>query len=463
MHRKKNIVVALILVLSAVTFMSKCKIDTKSNTTYDLQQIIDSDTIKAAMMYGSTSYFVYKGQDMGLEYEYVKDMADSIGVSIDIHSDYNIESMLQKLDKGEVDIIACNVPMTKEYKQKYTFCGRQVITKQVIIQRAISKRKRIGNVTELIGKEVYVSQKKHRDRMDNLNKELGGGIVIKEWNNDSITIEDLIEKVSKGEIEYLVCDDDLAKVNRTYYPNIDINLEVSFDSRSSWVVRKDCPLLAEFVDTWSKEYSKTIKEKAILKKYYETSKTVVHTPILSLREGKISIYDDIFKKYADTINWDWRLLASLAYSESNFNPDVVSWAGAKGLMQLMPKTAKAMGVEEGKESDPEESVKGAARLIKEISKRFSKITDLEERQKFVLAAYNAGIGHIYDAIALCKKYGGDENKWEGNVEKYMLLKSNEKYYSDEVCRNGYFRGVETNAFVREVTQRYKSYKNKIKH
>lgn len=463
MRRKKNIATTLVLLLMAVAFMSKCKVTAESNPTYDLQHIVSSDTIKVAMMYGSTSYFVYKGQDMGVEYEYVKDMADSIGVEIDIHPDYSIESMLHKLDSGEVDIIAYNVPMTKEYKQKYTFCGREVITKQVVIQRAISKNKRIGNVTELIGKEVYVSQRKHKDRMDNLNKELGGGIEIKEWTNDSITIEDLIEKVSKGEIEYLVCDDDLAKVNRTYYPNIDISLEVSFDSRSSWVVRKDCPELAEFVNVWSKEYSKTIKEKAILKKYYETSRTVVHTPILSLREGKISIYDDLFKKYADSIDWDWRLLASLAYSESNFNPDVVSWAGAKGLMQLMPKTAKAMGVKEGMESDPEESIKGSTRLIKEIDKRFSRVTDLEERRKFVLAAYNAGIGHIYDAIALCKKYGGNEQKWEDNVEKYMLLKSNEKYYSDEVCRNGYFRGMETNAFVREVVQRFNSYKTKIKH
>ena len=78
-----------------------------------------------------------------------------------------------------------------------------------------------------------------------------------------------------------------------------------------------------------------------MKRYFENSKMMPHSPILSLKEGKISHYDDLFRKYSKEIGWDWRMLASLAYTESNFDTTAVSWAGAKGLMQLMPATARA--------------------------------------------------------------------------------------------------------------------------
>ena len=184
-------------------------------------------------------------------------------------------------------------------------------------------------------------------------------------------------------------------------------------------------------------------------------------PFLSLREGKISHYDDLFKKYAPKIDWDWRLLASLAYTESNFDSTAVSWAGARGLMQLMPVTARAMGLPEGKEQNPEESIKAAVKYIGATAKSFSKIPQ-EERINFVLASYNSGIGHVLDAMALAEKYGKNKYVWRDNVENFILLKSNEEYFTDPVCKNGYFRGIETYNFVRDITSRFEQYKKKIK-
>lgn len=140
---------------------------------------------------------------------------------------------------------------------------------------------------------------------------------------------------------------------------------------------------------------------ASMKRYFEIGKAIPHSPILSLREGKISHFDHLFKKYAPDINWDWRLLASLAYTESNFDTTAVSWAGAKGLMQLMPATARAMGVPPGKEQNPEESIKAATKYIAATAKSFSKIPQ-EERINFILASYNSGIGHVFDAMALAE-------------------------------------------------------------
>ena len=129
-------------------------------------------------------------------------------------------------------------------------------------------------------------------------------------------------------------------------------------------------------------------------------------------------------------------------------------------MQLMPRTARAMGVPAGMEQNPEESIKAA---VKYTANSFRRIPDPDERIKFILAAYNAGIGHITDAMALAEKYGKNKYIWDNNVADYILLKSNEEYFNDPLCKNGYFRGVETFKFVKEVISRGEVYKSKIKH
>ncbi|MFG6410610.1 MAG: transglycosylase SLT domain-containing protein, partial [Bacteroides acidifaciens] len=353
-------------------------------------------------------------------------------------------------------------PITKEWKDSLLYCGEDVITPQVIVQQGRGKRKPLKDVTELIGKDVYVKPGKYYDRLVNLNSELGGGIQIHEVTNDSITTEDLITQVAQGKIPYTVTDNDLAKLNKTYYSNLDISLPVSFDQRSSWAVRKDSPELAAAATKWHQENMTSPAYTASMKRYFENSKMMSHSPILSLKEGKISHYDDLFRKYSKEIGWDWRMLASLAYTESNFDTTAVSWAGAKGLMQLMPATARAMGVPAGKEQNPEESIKAAIRYIAATDRSFSMIPDKEERLNFILASYNAGLGHIYDAMALAEKYGKNKLVWKDNVENFILLKSNEEYFTDPVCKNGYFRGIETYNFVRDIMSRYESYKKKIK-
>ena len=333
----------------------------------------------------------------------------------------------------------------------------------MLVQRNTTKNlKELTDVTELIGKDIYVKPGKYLNRLQNLDKELGGGIRIHEVSNDSITIEDLIMQVSNGTINYTLCDNDLARLNKTYYTNLDISLQVSFDQRASWAVRKTSPLLAEAANIWHGQNKTSPAYKASTKRYFENRKRLPHGPILSIKDGKISHFDHLFKKYGAEIGWDWRLIASLAYNESNFDTTAVSWVGTKGLMQLMPKTARAMGVPEGKEQNAEESVKAATKYLALLAKTFSKVTDPNEKIKFILGSYNAGIGHIYDAMALAEKYGKDKYVWDGNVETYILLKSHEEYFNDPVCKNGYFRGRETYNFVKDILGRAEMYKEKIK-
>lgn len=430
--------------------------------TYDLPQMKDSGELVVLTLYSSTSYFIYRGQEMGFQYELSEQFAKSLGLKLRIEVARNVSDLVRKLRNGEGDMIAYNLPITKALKDSVTYCGEEVVTHQVIVQRAGGKGKVLTDVTQLVGKEVYVKPGKYFDRLTNLNKELGGGIKIRKVEADSITVEDLITQVYQGKIDYTVCDNDLARLNTTYYPNLDIRLPISFDQRASWAVRKECPLLAEAANKWHKENLTSPAYNASMKRYFEISKSIIHSPILSLREGKISHFDKLFKKYAKEIDWDWRLLASLAYTESNFDTTAVSWAGARGLMQLMPVTARAMGLPPGKESNPEESIKAAVKYIDATNRALKVIPDKKERIKFILASYNAGLGHISDAMALARKYGKKELVWEHNVEKFILLKSNEEYFTDPVCKNGYFRGIETYNFVRDILSRYEVYKQKIK-
>lgn len=454
----KILILPLFLVLFCCAFGCRDKQHSKKvETAHDLPQIKDSGELVVLTLYSSTSYFSYRGQEMGLQYELSEQFAKSLGLKLRIEVAKNVHELIRKLLAGEGDIIAYNLPITREWKDSILYCGEEVITHQVVVQKGKGQNKPIKDVTELIGKDVYVKPGKYYDRLVNLNNELGGGILIHEVSNDSVTAEDLITQVAQGKIPYTIADNDLAKLNKTYYPNININLSISFDQRSSWAVRKDCPELAAAANKWHNENLTSPAYTASMKRYFENSKMMPHSPVLSLKEGKISHYDDLFKKYSKEIDWDWRMLASLAYTESNFDTTAVSWAGAKGLMQLMPATARAMGVETGKEQNPEENIKAAIKYIAATDRSLSMIKDKQERLNFVLASYNAGLGHIYDAMALAKKYGKNNFVWKDNVENFILLKSNEEYFTDPVCKNGYFRGIETYNFVRDIMSRYKSY------
>lgn len=461
MTARRSILPVFFIILFSVWACKHRHHPAEETGAYDLTQIKDSGELVILTLYSSTTYFIYRGQEMGFQYELSEQFAKSLGVKLRVEVARNVSELIQKLLSGEGDLIAYNLPITKEWKDSLTYCGEEVITHQVIVQRTGGRVKPLKDVTELIGKDVYVKPGKYYERLVNLDKELGGGIHIHKVSNDSITIEDLIMQVSQGKIPYTVADNDVARLNTTYYPNLNIGLSISFDQRASWAVRKDCPQLAEAANKWHEKNMTSPAYTASMKRYFEIGKAIPHSPILSLREGKISHFDHLFKKYAPDINWDWRLLASLAYTESNFDTTAVSWAGAKGLMQLMPATARAMGVPPGKEQNPEESIKAATKYIAATAKSFSKIPQ-EERINFILASYNSGIGHVFDAMALAEKYGKNKYVWRDNVENFILLKSNEEYFTDPVCKNGYFRGIETYNFVRDITARFEQYKKKIK-
>ncbi len=441
---------------------------------FDLAKIKERDTLIAIVDNSSTGYFLYKGQPMGYEYDLLNLLAKELNVKLKLVVTKNIDEAFRKLNIGEGDIVAHNLTITKSRKEQVSFTTPHYQTRQVLVQRKPDHWRKmklheieevlIRNPIDLIGKEVYVRKgSSYFTRLKHLSEEVGGDIMAVESFAD-IETEALIKMVAEGEIDYTIADDDVAKVNRTYYPNIDIKTAISFPQRIAWAVRKNSPDLLTGVNSWIEKMQKKTAYYVIYNKYFKNSRATylrATSNYSSINGEHISPYDDLIKKGANQLGWDWRLLASLIFQESKFEPKAESWAGAKGLMQLVPETASMYGANDI--YNPEENVMAGVKYLIWLNRLWEdKVADEQERLKFVLASYNVGQGHVLDARRLARKYGKDAEKWDGHVEYYMLQKSKPKYYSDPVVQSGYCRGEEPVNYVREIINRYNQYQQLIK-
>lgn len=421
------------------------------------------DTLRVGTLYSPMSYFIYREEKMGYDYDLVSRFAADKGVVLDLYVGTSLNSLIEQLDSGDIDLIAYEVPITAEYRDRVYPCGIENITYQVLVQPKATSHTRIKDVTQLVGKDVYVEKdSKYQHRLQNLNDELGGGVNIHAINKDTLITEDLIAMVSEGKIPLTIVDSDIAKLNKTYYNDLDITLEVSFPQRASWGVAPTHKWLADSIDAWISQEQPRKAQAWLLKRYFELSKNELSVSNYKFKDGHISPYDNLFKHYAKEIDWDWRLLASQGFSESRFDTTVVSWAGARGIMQIMPSTARAFGLDANRIANPDANIATAVKILKSLNKSLEKyVPNKEERLKFIVAAYNSGIAHVYDAIALATKYGKDPQIWDGNVAETILMKSKPEYYNDPVCKYGYFRGRQTVTYVSQVMKFYERCKQQI--
>ncbi len=419
------------------------------------------DTLRVVTLYSPRSYFIYRNEPMGYDYNIVSRYAEDKGMALKLEVAPSLNRAIEMLDSGKVDLIAYEVPEITEYKDKLLPCGPRNETYQVIVQPTEGGQKAIADVTDLPGHTVYAEENsKYLYRLQNLNEELGGGIDIQTIDNDTIITDDLFEMVARGKIPMTVVDNDVALINAPYFPNLDTSVEISFHQTSAWAVAPDNKRLADDIDSWIDTDQTRQDNAALYKRYFEESRgNSSDVPGMIGNGVNVSDYDNLFKKYAAESGFDWRLLAAISYQESRFNPNAVSWAGARGLMQIMPRIGSAYGVSPGQLANPETSVKTAVKILTDLDNTLQKtIPDPEERIKFMLACYNGGIGHISDAQRLAKKHGLDPAKWYGNAERGVMMKSDPKYYRTPEVKYGYMRGRETTDYVTKILSHY----NRIK-
>lgn len=434
-----------------------------------LTEILERGVLRAATNYNSTNYFIYRGEPMGFHLELLRLFAMHLDVELEVYVSNEIEDNINcLLEERECDLLALDLTVTQSRRDQVWFAEPHGSTRQMLVQRSgrlythTSNKQPypVINQLDLAGKTVHVQRNTaFVSRLESLMEEIGDTIYIVEMQED---VEQLIEMVAKGEIDYTVSDEHLARMNQNYYSNLDVDLPLSFEQNLSWAVRPGSGQLLQEVNEWMQNFKQTAHYTALHNKYYNNGRGVflAKSQLHSLGGGKVSAFDDYFRQYSDIVGWDWRLIASLAYQESRFNPEAVSWAGAFGLMQLMPGTAESLNVEP--DSPVPQHILAGVTYLQWIDKLLAEhISDEEERIKFVLASYNVGIGHVLDARRLAEKYGKDPNVWKDNVDYYVLNKSKPKYYQDPVVRFGFARGSEPYNYVHEILERYAHYRNAL--
>ena len=255
-----------------------------------------------------------------------------------------------------------------------------------------------------------------------------------------------------------VCRDTAEMLRRLDAGEADLICYPLTDEGTGWVVGRDKGDLTGELEAWYKpEMLDEVRKHEAWLLSSNSVRRHVYAPMLNRSGGVISHYDNYFRQYASTIRWDWRLLAAQCYQESTFDPKARSWAGACGLMQIMPSTADHLGLPRGDIYDPEKNIAAAVRYLDELEKSFADVRERSERTKFVLAAYNGGALHVRDAMALAAKNGKNQHLWS-DVDPYILGLSQARYYNDPVVRNGYMRGSETSDYVRRIHERWSGYR-----
>lgn len=438
----------------------------------DLEAIKERGYITALVDNNSFSYFVYKGRPIGYEYELLRLFAKELKVDLKIKIISGVENGIHQLNTGEGDILAFPLTVTEERTAYVSFSRPLFNSYQVLVQRKPDNWKSISqneidksvirDAHALIGKEVHVMKSSSfAERLRNLSPEIGGDVAVVEDSANAET-ESLIRQVALGNIDFTVADHPIALVNANYYPNLDVSTILSQPQQIAWSARKNSPELLKVINAWLVKIKKEPTFMVIYNRYFKSPRTSllrVNSDYSSLGGNKISRYDDLIKKGAIKLDWDWRLLAAIVYQESKFVSNDESWAGARGLMQLMPETAKRFGATDP--DDPKQSIKAGVNYLKHLDRYWAKnITDPNERLKFILASYNAGLTHIVDARELTRKYGKNPVLWN-DVEYYLLKKSDPQYYRDPLAAAGYCKCEEPVNYIKNVLNTYEEYKHHI--
>lgn len=451
----------------------------------DLSEIAEGGHLTMLTMTNATSYFIYRGELMGFEFGLLWSFARDHDLALEVEVVDDRFELLRRLNAGEGDVVASQLTATDELRRRvalteplYTTvpalvqpvappeeAGLAEPLKELILEDPAAFEEQVEISARLIrepgdlaGEEVYVpSHTETLDRLVELEDRISGDIHIVQLGGE-VSHEELIEEVAAGEVALTAAPETIARLSQAYYTNIAVRPALGPDLSVVWAVRENAPELHRALDRWLDSKRGSSSWQRMYEKYFVDRRSYRErreSRYLTSVTSELSEWDPLLKEHAEDIGWDWRLLASQMFQESRFDPKARSWAGAAGLLQLMPATAEQFGV--GNVYDPEENVAGAARYLAWLERYWQdQIPDAEERMKFVLGSYNAGQGHVQDARRLATKYGDDPTSWD-DVSYWLLQKSKREIYTDPVVYFGFVRGLEPVTYVSYILERYAHY------
>jgi len=427
----------------------------------DLPEIKERGYIRVLTRNNPACYFIHRGQLMGFEYELVKQYAKREGLEVVMVVPPRWADLKQWMLEGRGDVVAACVTVSKEREKtaELEFCHPYSRFQEIIVTRKSDEK--LKTLADLAGRIVHVRRLSHYwTSMEKLRKESGIDFELKAVPG-TLETREILHRVESGEFDLAVAD--------SGFLDIEINsgrkLRSAFMFRTpynyGWVVRKDSPGLKASMDRFFEETVGTSDYNYLFRKYFSQGSTVreFQDEAPTLEKAVISPYDDLIRVSAAKHGFHWCLVAAQMFQESRFDPNAKSWSGALGLMQLMPATAKELGLNGRTILDPARNIDAGVEYLQKQRKRVPSEVDAFNRLCFALAAYNGGYGHLIDARALAGKLGRDPNLWVGNVDHaYALLSTPE--YADK-ARYGYCRSEEIIGYVRKIVARYVAYKSEI--
>jgi membrane-bound lytic murein transglycosylase F len=458
MEKKKGILLALVvifLVFGAIGYLNNWfSRSVEQEFILDKEGIQARGTLRVAVDNNSSSYYIYRGRRMGYEYELLLDLGKRLGVQVEFIVAADIDEAFAQLADGRVDLIAMNLQQNTDTKGLVSFTEPIGSMSTVIVGREkLLSWDSLGKDTVVVRKgAVYTKQLVQLK--DSLNLDFS---IVEVPDHEEI----LLDQIAEMEVKWTVAEKRVAQTNATYYDDLQLGLDISKEGPVTWAIRSSSPDLLQLINAWLDD-NKEVFIYRTYAKYFLNSKNQYDrstSAYSSLGGNQISVFDELIQENAKSLGWDWRLLAALVYKESRFDTSALSYAGAQGLLQLMPVTLERFGVTNP--NDPAESLGGGVRYLQYLDKFWlERVPETNERIKFILASYNIGQGHVEDAWRLTLKYRKNTQSWK-DVSYFLNLKSDPKYYRDPVVKSGYTKGYTAVNYVRDVLALFQSYKSLV--
>ncbi len=419
--------------------------------TDDLPGLKERRRLRMITRNNAMTYFIYRGQQVGFEYELMKRFASEHGLRLEIVIPDSHAELLSYLNEGKGDVVASAKTITGERQGQAAFTQPYKEVSELVVVHADDDS--IANLQDLAGRTIHVraSSSFYTTLMALQDSVKGLEIAIVP---DDVETEDILAGVEEGIYDLTMCDSHLFDIERAYGRRLKAALSIK-PTALGWAVRKDNSELLAALNEYIKEEKGGLFFNMMRNRYFKSTRAVARAKD-SMRvglSGQLSPYDDLAKKYASQYGQDWRLITAQMYQESKFDPEAVSWVGAQGLMQVMPSTGEELGFTDLHE--PQESIHAGVKYMRQLINRFDHNLPMEVRIRFALASYNVGYGHVLDARRLAREMGWDPNRWFGNVEKAMRLLSQPDYY--ERARYGFCRGGQPVHYVENIQRFYDAY------
>lgn len=426
----------------------------------DLAEIRNSGVLRMITSYSSGSYFLHRGIQVGFEYELLKKFTEENDLALEVVIVSENKSPYDMLNSGQGDIIASNYTVTRERDEVVDFTRPYNLVDQIIV---VSEDLGIEpeSISDMEGIPISVRRNSsYYVRLKELQEE--GFPVSINIIPDDMDTESVLFQVASGMLEATVADDNIYEASSRYMRGLVQGPYIAEGDTIAWAIRENAPDLETQLNKFLYKHFRfdengIPKRSAFLnilrKKYFKGGNQIAEyfsPEYQSEQYGTISPYDEIIQRTAHEYGIDWVMLTAIAAQESKFDASSVSWAGAVGVMQVLPRFSE---ISIDSLYLPEVNIKEGARILSEHLKHYAYM-DSTNKWAFALATYNAGSGHIADARRLAIDHNDDPNQWV-DVSESLLRLMQRKYYQN--ARYGFCRGIETVRYVNEIMNRYETY------